>query len=48
MSTLTTLIMMYVGYRLFGLWGFVLGPFGYLIGSQVYKTCRDEIYMDNP
>lgn len=37
MSTLLTLFFMYVGYRLFGLFGFVLGPVGYLTGREVYQ-----------
>lgn len=38
MSTLMTLFMMYVGYQLFGLFGFLLGPIGYLLGKELYKS----------
>lgn len=35
MSTLLTLFLMYIGYRLFGIFGFILGPVGYLIGREI-------------
>ncbi len=35
MSTLLTLFLMYIGYRLFGIFGFVLGPVGYLVGREI-------------
>ena len=35
MSTLTTLFMMYVGYQVFGIFGFLLGPLGYLLGREL-------------
>ncbi len=38
MSTLMTLFMMYLGYQLFGLFGFVLGPIGYLLGKELYNA----------
>jgi predicted PurR-regulated permease PerM len=38
MSTLLTLFLMYVGYQLFGLFGFILGPVGYLIGKEIYTS----------
>lgn len=37
MSTLLTLFLMYVGYRLFGIFGFVLGPVGYLLGRGILE-----------
>lgn len=37
-STLLTLFLMYVGYQLFGLFGFILGPVGYLIGKEIYTS----------
>lgn len=37
MSTLLTLFLMYIGYRLFGIFGFVLGPVGYLAGRELYQ-----------
>lgn len=35
MSTLLTLFLMYIGYRLFGIFGFILGPIGYLAGREI-------------
>lgn len=35
MSTLLTLFLMYIGYRIFGIFGFILGPLGYLIGKEI-------------
>lgn len=36
MSTLLTLFLMYVGYQLFGIFGFFLGPIAYMVGRAVY------------
>ena len=41
MSTLMTLFMMYVGYQLFGIFGFILGPIGYLLGREIYIQLID-------
>lgn len=38
MDLLTSLIFMYVGYRLFGIWGFVLGPLGFCTGKSIYEN----------
>lgn len=35
MSTLLTLFLMYIGYRIFGIFGFILGPIGYLLGREI-------------
>lgn len=43
MSTLLTLFLMYVGYRLFGIFGFVLGPVGYLIGREILEIADHGI-----
>lgn len=40
MSTLLTLFLMYIGYRLFGIFGFILGPVGYLLGREIFQ-CVD-------
>lgn len=42
MSTLLTLFLMYVGYRLFGIFGFVLGPVGYLLGRGILELAVGE------
>lgn len=39
---LYTLISMYVGFRLFGVIGFLLGPVGVLIGQEIYKCCNEK------
>lgn len=39
MRPLYTIISMYVGFRLFGIPGFLLGPVGVLIGKELYTTC---------
>lgn len=38
MDLLTSLFFMYVGYRLFGIWGFVLGPIGFCTGKSIYEN----------
>ena len=38
MDLLTSLIFMYVGYRLFGIWGFVLGPLGFCTRKSIYEN----------
>ena len=38
MDLLTSLFFMYVGYRLFGIWGFVLGPLGFCTGKSIYEN----------
>ena len=35
---LYTIISMYIGFRLFGVFGFLLGPIGVLIGKELYKA----------
>lgn len=42
MSTLLTLFFMYIGYRLFGIFGFVLGPVGYLTGRELYQQIMEK------
>lgn len=42
MSTLLTLFMMYVGYRLFGIFGFILGPVGYLLGKELFDIVKNQ------
>lgn len=42
MSTLLSLFLMYVGYRLFGIFGFLLGPLGYLIGREVFELAKKK------
>lgn len=42
MSTLLTLFLMYVGYRLFGIFGFVLGPAGYLTGREILEMTKKK------
>lgn len=44
MSTLLTLFLMYIGYRLFGIFGFILGPVGYLIGREILSF---ECFVEN-
>lgn len=39
---LYTLASMYVGFRLFGMTGFLLGPVGVLIGKEIYKCCTER------
>lgn len=41
MSTLLTLFFMYTGYKLFGIFGFLLGPVGYLIGREVFQMISE-------
>ena len=41
MSTLLTLFLMYVGYRLFGIFGFILGPVGYLVGREIFRMLQE-------
>lgn len=43
MSTLLTLFFMYIGYRLFGIFGFVLGPVGYLTGREIYQQFIEKV-----
>lgn len=38
MDLLTSLFFMYVGYRLFGIWGFILGPIGFCTGKSIYEN----------
>ena len=40
MSTLLTLFMMYIGYQLFGIPGFILGPIGYILGKEIYHAIK--------
>lgn len=44
LSPLVTIFCMYVGFRLFGFFGFFLGPVGVLIGRELYRglTCKYE------
>lgn len=41
-----TLLSMYVGFRLFGVVGFVLGPVGVLIGQEIYKMVNSNWLME--
>lgn len=43
MSTLLTLFLMYVGYKLFGILGFLLGPVGFILGREIYLTLVKSI-----
>lgn len=45
MRPIYTLLSMYVGFRLFGVIGFVLGPVGVLIGQEIYKYVSDNWSM---
>ncbi len=38
MRPIFTLLSMYVGFRLFGVVGFLLGPIGVLVGKEIYKN----------
>lgn len=40
-SRLTTLITMYIGFQIFGLVGFVLGPIAYIIGRELYQGIQN-------
>lgn len=42
MSTLLTLFLIYVGYRLFGVFGFLLGPVGYLMGREILDIVNEK------
>ncbi len=42
MGTLLSLFLMYVGYRLFGIFGFILGPLGYLIGREIFELAKKQ------
>ena len=46
MSTLLTLFLMYVGYKLFGILGFLLGPVGFILGREIYMALV-EIPVEN-
>ena len=41
-QTELSLFLMYVGYRLFGIFGFLLGPLGYLIGREVFELAKKK------
>lgn len=41
-----TLLSMYVGFQLFGVIGFVLGPVGVLIGQEIYKSVNGTWLME--
>ncbi|MBQ4058546.1 MAG: AI-2E family transporter [Lachnospiraceae bacterium] len=43
---LFTLVSMYVGFQLFGVIGFLLGPVGVLIGQEIYKCCNEKWIHD--
>lgn len=43
MRPLYTILSMYVGFRLFGIPGFLLGPVGVLIGKELYTSCRQSL-----
>ncbi len=38
MPPLTVIISMYVGLKIYGLWGFVLGPLSYILIKEIYLT----------
>lgn len=42
MSTLLTLFLMYIGFRLFGIFGFILGPVGYLTGREILEMVMEK------
>lgn len=48
MSTLLTLFLMYTGYRLFGIFGFLLGPVGYLMGREVFRIVNEKNESEKP
>ena len=37
-----TIFMMYVGYRIFGVIGFIIGPVGFLLAREIYKNVSKE------
>lgn len=43
MRPIYTLLSMYVGFQLFGVMGFLLGPVGVLIGKEVYDLTRNAL-----
>ncbi len=43
MRPICTLLSMYVGFQLFGVIGFLLGPVGVLIGMEVYNLARNAL-----
>ena len=46
-STLTSLVCMYVGLKLFGILGFLFGPVAFLIGKELYGVVWAELSEDN-
>ncbi len=42
-TPLVTIIMMYTGYKIFGVLGFVLGPMGFMVGKQIYMCIMPNI-----
>lgn len=48
MSTLLTLFLMYIGYRIFGIFGFILGPVGYLIGREILNMTISADNSEKP
>lgn len=42
------LISLYAGIRLFGIWGIVAGPLGFVIVYQTYQSLERRFYRENP
>lgn len=42
-STITSLICMYVGLQIFGVLGFLFGPVAYLLGKEIYSAVLPEL-----
>ncbi len=42
-TPLVTIIMMYAGYKVFGVLGFILGPMGFMIGKQIYMCIMTNL-----
>lgn len=42
-TPLVTIIMMYTGYKIFGVLGFILGPMGFVVGKQIYMCIMPNI-----
>lgn len=47
-STLASLVCMYVGLKLFGILGFLFGPVAFLIGKEMYGAVWEEMNREEP
>ncbi len=45
-STLTSLVCMYVGLKLFGILGFLFGPIAFLIGKELFEAVWEEMIRE--